>query len=138
MIAGFRDGQGLSDPVDGGVRCAEPGESEDDVFASTAHDIEEMFLGYPFDVGVEGASVADCTSFVRSLIYVTNGNGGGEFFGGEMMFPDKLPVNARDVSTGVYQCRGVDDFEGVRGGDQLYRDTYRFVRSGYKYRGARY
>ena len=34
-------------------------------------------------------------------------------FRGYDMFPDKLPVNAGDVSTRVYQCRGVDDFEGV-------------------------
>ena len=119
----------MFDPVNGGVRGAEPGESEDDVFSSTAHDVEEMLLSYSFDVGVEGASITDCTSFVRGLIYVTNGDGGGEFFGGEAMFSDKLPVDARDVSTGVYQCGGVDDFEGVQGGDQLNRDTHRFIRS---------
>ena len=73
-----------------------------------------MFLGDPFDVGVEGASVADCTSFVRSLIYIANSDGGGEFFSRESVFSDKLPVDTRDVSTGVYQCEGVDDFEGVR------------------------
>ena len=72
-----------------------------------------MFLGDPFDVGVEGASIADRTSFVRSLINVSNSDGGGEFLGGESVLSDKLPVNARDVGTGVYQCRRVDNFEGV-------------------------
>ena len=43
------------------------------------------------------------------------------------MFPDKLPVNARDISTGVYQCRRVDDFEGMQGSDQLNGDTHRFT-----------
>ena len=101
MVARLRDSQGLSDPVDGGVRGAEPGESEDDIFSSTAHDIEEVFLGDPFDVSVEGASIADCTGFVRCLIHVTNGDGGGKFLGGESVFSDKLPVNARDVGTRI-------------------------------------
>ena len=80
---------------------------------TTAHDVEEMFLSDPFDVGIEGASIADCTGFVCSLINIANSNGGGKFFGGETMFSDKLPVNTGDVGTGVYQCRGVNDFEGV-------------------------
>ena len=90
----------------------EPKESEDDIFSSAIHNVKEMFLGNPFDVSVKGASIADCTSFVCSLIYIANGNGRGEFFYGGAVFPDELPVNARDVSTRVYQCR-VDDFEGV-------------------------
>ena len=101
MIARFRDGQGLSDPVDGRVCGTEPGESEDDIFVTTAHDVEEMFLGYPFDVCIEGAGIADSTSFIRGLVDVSNGNGGGEFLGGESVFSDKLPVDARDVSTRI-------------------------------------
>ena len=45
-----------------------------------------MFLSDPFDVGVEGASVADCTGFVRSLIDVANSDGGGELFSGDSEF----------------------------------------------------
>ena len=86
-----------------------------------------MFLSDPFDVGVEGASVANRTSFVYGLIDVANGNGGGELFSGEAVFSDELPVNAGDVGTRINQCRGVDDFEGVQGSDQLYGNTYRFV-----------
>ena len=103
----------MSDPVDGGVHGTEPWESEDDVFTSAAHDVEEMFLSDPFDVGVESASVMDCTSLVRSLVNIVNCNGGSKFFSGEAMFPDKLSVNVGDISTGVYQCRGVNDFEGM-------------------------
>ena len=113
MIAGFRDGQGLPGPVNGRVCGTEPGESKDDIFPSTAHDIEEVLLGYPFNVSVEGASVMDCIGFVRSLIDVANDNGGGEFLGGEMVFSDKLPVNARDVYTRVYQGEGVNSFQSV-------------------------
>ena len=58
-------------------------------------------MSNPFNVGVKGASVADRTGFVRSLIYVANGNGGGEFLGGESVFSDKLPVDARDIGTRV-------------------------------------
>ena len=76
-----------------------------------------MLLGDLFNVGVKGASIVDCTSLVRGLVNVSNGDGGGEFFGGESMFSDELPVYAKDISTGVYQCGGVDDFEVVRGGD---------------------
>ena len=91
----------------------EPGESEDDVFSSTIHGIEEMFLGDPFDVGVKGASVMDCTSFDCSLVYIANGNGGGEFFSRETVFSDKLLVNTRDIGARVYQRGGVDNFKGV-------------------------
>ena len=72
-----------------------------------------MFLDDPFNVGIKGAGVADCTGFVRGLVYITNGNGRGEFFRREVVLPDKLPVNTGDVATRIYQCGGVDDFEGV-------------------------
>ena len=101
MIAGFRDGQGLSDPVDSGVCGMEPGESEDDVFSSASHDIEEMFLSDPFDVGVESASIVNCTGFVHCLVNVVNSDGRGKFLGRELVFSDKLPVDARDVSTRI-------------------------------------
>ena len=87
-----------------------------------------MFLGDPFDVGIEGASIVNCSSFVHSLVNVTNDDEGGEFLGGESVFSDELSVYARDVCTRIYQCRGVDDFEGVQGGDQLNRDMHRFIR----------
>ena len=80
---------------------------------TAAHDVEEMFLGNPFNVCVEGACITDCTSLVCCLVYVVNGDGGGKFLSGEFVFPDKLPVNARDVSTRVYQCGGADNFEGM-------------------------
>ena len=113
LVTGFRDGQGLFSLVNGGVGDTKPGESKDDVFLAAAHSVEEMFLGDPFDVGVKGASVVDCTSLVCGLVHISNSNGGGKFFCREMVFPDKLPVDAGDVSTGVYQCRGVSDFDGV-------------------------
>ena len=72
-----------------------------------------MFLSNPFNIGIEGASVTDCTGFVCGLIYVSNGNGGGKFFCGESVFSDKFPVDAGDVGTRVYQYGGVNDFEGV-------------------------
>ena len=121
------DSQGLFDPVNDGISGAEPGESKDDVFSCTTHDIEEMFLGDPFNVGIKGASITDCTSFICGLVYILNGNGEDKFFCGEAVFPDKLPVDARDVGTGVYQCGAVDNFEGVQRGDQLNRNTHRFI-----------
>ena len=127
LVAGFRDGQSLFCPVNSGICDMKSRESKDDIFMSAPHDIEKVFMSDSFYVGVEGASEANSTSFVCSLVDITNGNGGGKFFHGEVMFSDKLPVDARDVSTGVYQHRGVNDFEGVRRGDQLNRDTHRFI-----------
>ena len=129
LIAGFGDGQSLSDPVNGRVCGTEPEESKDDILASTAHDVEEMFLSNPFNVSIEGAGIMNHTSFVCSLVDIVNGNGGGKFLSGESVFSDKLPVDARDVSTRVYQCGRVDNFEGVREGDQLNRDLHRFIQS---------
>ena len=91
----------MSDPIDGGVSYTEPGESKDDVFSSTTHDVEEMLLGDPFDVCVEGAGIADCTSLVCGLVDVVDSDGRGEFFSGEAVFPDKLPVDARDIDTRI-------------------------------------
>ena len=69
-----------------------------------------MFLGYSFNVCVEGAGIVNCISFVHGLVYVLDHDWRSEFLCGESMFPDKLPVNAEDVSTRVYQCGGVDNF----------------------------
>ena len=94
MIAGFGNGQGLSGLIDGWIRGPELGESKDDVFSSAAHDVEEMFLSNPFNVGVESTSIANCTSFVHGLVYISNSDGGSEFLGGETVFSDELPVDA--------------------------------------------
>ena len=99
---GLRDGKSLFDPINSGIGNTEPGESKDDVLLSTTHDIEEMFLGNPFNVGIESASVVNCTGFVCSLVNVTNSNGGGEFLGGESVFSDELPVNAGDICARIY------------------------------------
>ena len=80
---------------------------------TASHDVKEMFLGYPFDVCIEDAGIVDSTSFIHSLVNIVNSDGGGKFLSGETMFPNELLVNAGDVSTGVYQCGGVNDFEGV-------------------------
>ena len=110
MIAGFGDSQGLSGPVNGGVCNMEPGEPEDDVLSATTHDIEEVLLGNPFDVHAKGTSIMDYTSFVYGPVNILDCNRAGEFLGEELIFPDELSVNVGDVSAGVYQCRGVDNF----------------------------
>ena len=86
----------------GRVCGAEPGESQNNVFSSTFHYVEEVLLGDSFDVGIEDAGVVDCTSFVCSLVHVLDCNRGGKFFSGESMFSNELLVNVRDVSTRVY------------------------------------
>ena len=86
-----------------------------------------MFLCDPFDVGVESTSIVNCTCFVHSLLYILNSNGESKFLSGETVFSDELLVNAGDVSARVYQHGGVNDFEGVQRGDQLNRDTHRFI-----------
>ena len=72
-----------------------------------------MFWGDHFDVGVQGVGVADRAGLVCGLIDISNSNGRCKFFSGETVFSDKLPVNARDISTRVNRCGGVDDFKGV-------------------------
>ena len=57
LITWFRDGQDLSALIDDGVCGMEPGESKDNVFSATAHDVEKMFLGDLFNVGVQGAGM---------------------------------------------------------------------------------
>ena len=80
----------------------EPGESEDDIFSATAHDVEEMLLGNPFNVCIESAGIANCTSLVHSLVDIASSNRRGKFLGGELVFSDKLPVNAGDISVRVH------------------------------------
>ena len=88
--------------VDGRVSYIEPEESEDDILLTAAYDIEEMFLGNPFDIHIEGASVAYCTSLVYGLVHVANHNGGGELLSGEAVFSDELSINARDICARIY------------------------------------
>ena len=102
LITGFRDGQGLPGLVDGEVHDVELRESKDDVFLATVHDVEEMFLDNSFDVYIEGVGVMDCTRFVHSLIHISDCDRGGEFVCGKSVFPDKLPVDAGNISTRVY------------------------------------
>ena len=52
LVTEFRDSQSLLCPVNSGVCDMKPGESKDDVFSSAAHDVEEMFLGDPFNVHI--------------------------------------------------------------------------------------
>ena len=40
------------------------------------------------------------------------------------MFSDKLPVDAGDICTTINQGVSVDDFQCVRGGDELQRDSH--------------
>ena len=64
LIAGLRDGDGLTRPVNGGVGSLKPGQPEDDVFSATRHDVEEVFLCNTFYVDKEGASEANFLIFV--------------------------------------------------------------------------
>ena len=80
----------------------EPGESKEDIFSATAHDVEEMFLSDPFDVCVKGVSIADGSGFVWSLIDVPDSNGRSKFLNGELVFSDELPVYTGDISARVY------------------------------------
>ena len=116
LITRLRNSQGLLGPVDGGVCDMKPGKSKDDVLLSTAHDIEEMLLSDPFNVHIEGTSIADYTGLVHGLVNIANHNRKGEFLSGEVVFLDKLPVYTRDISTRIYQCGGINDFEGMRRG----------------------
>ena len=79
-----------------------PGESENDIFSTTAHNVEEMFLGNPFNVCIQGVDIMYSTSLVHSLVHVSNCNGGDKFLDRELVFSDELPVNARDVHIRVY------------------------------------
>ena len=49
-----------------------------------------------------------------------------KFYGGEGVFSDKLPVNARDVCATINQGTSVDDYQCVREGDELQRDSHCF------------
>ena len=102
MITRLGNGQGLSDPINGGVRGLEPGESKNDVLVSAAHDIEEMFLDNLFNVGIQSASIADYTSLVCSLVHILDCDGGSKFLSRKLMFSDKLPVNVGDICARVY------------------------------------
>ena len=77
------------------------------------HDIEEVLLDDLFNVHVESTGVVNCISLCCSLVHVTNCDRRSEFFCEKAAFSDKLPVNAGDISTRVYQYRGVNNFESV-------------------------
>ena len=102
LVIGFRSSQSLSHPVNGGVCDTKLGESKDDILQVTAYDVTEVFLSNPFDVCVKGINVIDSICFIYGLVHVLDNNGGSKFFSRELVFSDKLPVDARDVNTRVY------------------------------------
>ena len=77
---------------------------------ATAHDVEEMFLGNSFNVCAQSADIANGTGFIQSLVNISDSDEGFKLFCRKLVFPEKLPVNAGDVSIRVYQHRRVNDF----------------------------
>ena len=116
-------------PVNSRVHDSKLGKSEDNVLSAAVHDIEEMFLDNLFDVCVESVSIANCKGFICCLVHILDCDEGSKFFHKESVFSDELPFYTGYISTRVYQCGGVNDFECVREGDQLNGDSHRSVGS---------
>ena len=64
LITSVRDGYDLAGSINGGVDDLEPEKSEDDIFPSTGHDMEEVFLCNTFYLGEEDTGETDFSVFV--------------------------------------------------------------------------
>ena len=106
-------------PINGGIGVLEPGESEDNIFSPTRHDVEEIFLCNAFYVGKEGTNEVNFSFFVWGLIVISYFDGDIKFHGGKGVFSDKLPVNAKDVYATVNQGMSVNNFQHVGRSDEL-------------------
>ena len=87
--------------------------------------MELNFLDDSFDGEEKGAGEADGSGLVVRLIDVSDRNGVLETGGGDLVLSHKVPVDAGDVCTAVNKGTGVNGFQGVHGGDQLYWDSHR-------------
>ena len=119
LITSFWDGDGLTRPINDEVGGLELGESKDNIFPATRHDMEEVFLCDAFYVDKEGAGEVDFPIFVWGLVDVSYFDGDIKFCGGKGVFSNKLPVNARDVCATINQGMSVDNFQCVERDDEL-------------------
>ena len=92
LVCGGVNGKGLFLPVDCGVGLGKPGESEDDIFLSTIHYVEENFMEYSSGVDGEHGGETDVTSFVWGGVSILCQDGGFEASLGELVLFYKVPV----------------------------------------------
>ena len=71
---------------------------------------------------------------IRGMVGVQGLEGFGDFLKRKSVFSDEVPVNAGDICTAVNEGTGVDDFESMRGHDQLNGDLHCLGYRRYKYR----
>jgi hypothetical protein len=86
-------------PVDSGVDLLDPRESKNDIFLATMHDIEFYCLEDSCDSDVQEAGEFYIPIFVFRLVDVSNRDGMRESFFWEVVFVDKMPIDARDVGS---------------------------------------
>ena len=86
--------------------------------------MESYFLGESLDVDEQITSVPDVTTFVIGVVSISGSYGDGEFHSREVVFLDKVLIDAGNVRTAINQHLDINDFHGVQGNNQLNGDLH--------------
>ena len=92
--------------------------------------------GYSSDIEEQGCGEPDYSFRVDGIVRISGLDGFHETFGGDSLFSDEPPVDARDACSAIYQCLGFNGFHRVRGNNKLDWDLHSGRRL-YKYICAR-
>lgn len=110
LVSGGVDGKGSFLPAACGVGHGKLGESEDDVFLSTIHYMEEDLVEYSSNVDIEHSGEMDVTSFVGCGISVPYWDRVFEAGLRVLMLLYEVPVYTGDLGSGVDEGTGVNIF----------------------------
>jgi hypothetical protein len=128
LIGGFRDGDHWFFPINDGISGAKPGESEDDIFVSTVHDMEDGFLGNSFNVNEECHGIKNVAFLIGGLVDIFDFDGYRKAISGQLVLSNKGPVDTGDFCSIVNKSRGFNGFKSVRRCHKANGDLYCFGR----------
>lgn len=90
-------------PIDRGIGLFQPRHSKDNVFTTTVGDVKLDFVVYSGYGDEHGTEKFDISSFVWSLINVSNGDCFGESVGSDVVSPHKIVVDTIELCARINQ-----------------------------------
>ena len=86
--------------------------------------MEGNSVGYSSNVKEQSGGELDYPLGVDGVVHISCLDWGLQALGGEFVFPDESPVDARDTCPTIYEGLGVNGFHRVRRGDELNWDLH--------------
>ena len=105
-------------PINDWVYSFKPGMSKDCIFFSSIDDIEMDLLGNASKLDIDDCLIS--TDNIGGLVCISDGEGMFQWFSGDVVLSHESPVYAVDLSSGVYDCSGVNVFHSEWGDDEFH------------------